>query len=243
MRLLLRLSLCCLLAGGIGMAQRGGGGGGRGMGGGGSRGMGGGGGRGIGGGGGRGNGGGGFIGGGRGGFVGNGFGFGNGIGFGRGFGRGFDRDDFFFRNRFGFSNFGYPYLGYGFGYGADYSDYPYAYNPYGYGGYAAYQPSPNVTVIYPQQPVAAAPERPVQSVIKEYDQNGQQIRQNGSPLYLIAFNDHTIRAALSYHVEGNTLHYITTEREDKQAPLDTVDRALSMQLNRERQVPFQLPPQ
>jgi hypothetical protein len=78
---------------------------------------------------------------------------------------------------------------------------------------------------------------------REYDQYGQEVRPAGSPLYLIAFTDHTIRAATAYRVEGNTLHYTTPEKEEKEVPLNTVDRALSTQLNRERQVPFQLPPQ
>jgi CO dehydrogenase/acetyl-CoA synthase gamma subunit (corrinoid Fe-S protein) len=83
-------------------------------------------------------------------------------------------------------------------------------------------------------------------VTREYDQFGQEIRPPaaagaGSPVYLIAFNDHVIRAAVSYFVDGRTLHYVTLEREERQVPIDTVDRALSLQLNRERQVPFQLP--
>ena len=91
------------------------------------------------------------------------------------------------------------------------------------------------TVSWPVYCPSASP------VTRGYDQYGQQVQPGASPLYLIAFNDHTIRAAISYRVEGNTLHYVTTDREDKQAPLDTVDRALSTQSNRERRVPFQLP--
>ena len=186
----------------------------------------------------------------RGGFGGgfrNGFGaFRGGFngGFGRGFyGRGFYGRGFYpgFYGGYGF----WPYFGFGY---ADY--WPYAYAPYGAGygyapydyGYATYQPSPNVTVIYPEQAatVSAQPARPV---TRDYDQYGQEVRPAGSPLYLIAFKDHTIRAAISYQVEGSTLHYVTMEHEDKQAPLETVDRALSLQLNRERRVPFQLPQQ
>jgi hypothetical protein len=44
-------------------------------------------------------------------------------------------------------------------------------------------------------------------------------------------------------VNGNTLHYVTLEHLEKQAPLDSVDRALSDRLNRERRVPFTLPMQ
>ena len=80
----------------------------------------------------------------------------------------------------------------------------------------------------------------------EYDQYGQEVRGAGgsaasSPIYLIAMRDHVIRAAASYWVDGQTLHYVTLQHEERQAPLDSVDRGLSMQLNRERRVQFQLP--
>jgi len=241
MKLLLQISMCCLLAGSA-LAQHHGGGGGGGF---------------------RGGSGGGGFGGGavRGGgsvFGGGssflhpttrgGIGFFNGRGFygGYGYGRGF----------YGSSLY-YPYFGFGLGYGywPDYYD-PYYYGPYGYGGYAgggyaSYQTSPNVTVIYPQQTAEAAPPPPperARPVTREYDQYGQEVRPGGaagggSPVYLVAFNDHVIRAAAAYWVDGKTLHYVTLQHEEKQAPLDTVDRSLSLQLNRERQVPFQLPAQ
>lgn len=290
MRYVLQFSLCCLLAGGVAMAQRGGGYGGGGNAGGGMRGGGFGGGL-------R---GGAFGGGLRGGFGSGGFGRGNGSGFiggggfrgGNGYGNGYGygygngiaggagsvgiaggpyyggfRGGYGgFRDGFGRSGYGRGFYGNGFNngfyggyyggfwpFGLGYADYwpPYTNSSYfpGYGydasayGATTYQPSPNVTVIYPPseaQPLSSERARPVS---REYDQNGQEIRPAGSPLYLIAFTDHTIRAAISYRIEGNTLHYTTAEREEKEAPLNTVDRGLSMQLNRERQVPFQLPPQ
>jgi len=235
MKLLLQICMCCLLAVGIASAQRGGGHGGAG-------------------GGGRGFSGGTSIGGGgnflhpttRPGLTFNGglgyFG-GRGVYGGYGYGRGFYGSGLY-----------YPYFGYGLGLGywPDYYD-PYYYSPYGYAGYnsgyTAYQSSPNVTVIYPQQEAAAPPPPPetAHPVTREYDQYGQEVRPGapggGSPVYLIAFNDHVIRAAAAYWVDGKTLHYVTLQHEEKQAGLDTVDRSLSMQLNRERQVPFQLPPQ
>ena len=175
-----------------------------------------------------------------------------GRGFDRGFGRGFGR----FGNGFGYGSLVYPYWGFGLGWGGlDYYDSyydPYYYGgPYGGagGGYASYQTSPNVTVIYPQQ-TAEAPPPPAERarpVTREYDQYGQEVRPGatggGSPIYLIAFNDHVIHAAAAYWVDGKTLHYVTLQHEEKTAGLDTVDRSLSVQLNRERQVPFQLPPQ
>jgi hypothetical protein len=151
---------------------------------------------------------------------------------------------------------GYYDYGYGYGSYADYSYPDYSYQDY---SYPAYQPSSNVTVVYPQQqssPVYV--ERP-SPVMREYDQYGQQVSgppagasspgmQGGnssntlnSPVYLIAFRDQTIRAAVAYWVEENTLHYVTLEHESKQTPLDAVDRDLSRQLNSERRVQFSLP--
>jgi len=129
-----------------------------------------------------------------------------------------------------YSNYAYPYPGYTTGYAA-----PVEYNP-----------SPNVTVIYPgaAQPVYSAP---VQPMMRTYDQYGQEVQPeapaatNGSPIYLIANKDQTIHAAASYWVDGRTLHYVTLQHEEKQAPLDSLDRGLTLQLNRERHVPFQLP--
>ena len=198
---------------------------------------------------------GGFGGGFRGG-VGGGFRGGYGGGFRGGYGGGF-------RGRFGgfgygrgfYGGYGYPgYWGGGspfYGYWDDpfLYDYPSAYPDYstGYAAPVEYNPSPNVTVIYPgtAQPVYSPP---VQPVMRTYDQYGQESQaeaaapsSNGSPIYLIANKDQTIHAAASYWVEGRTLHYVTLQHEEKQVPLDSLDRALTMQLNRERRVPFQLP--
>src|ERR1700730_16282221 len=63
-----------------------------------------------------------------------------------------------------------------------------------------------------------------------------------SPTFLIAFQDHTIYAAIAYWVEGETLHYVTGQSTHNQVSLDLVDRELSDRLNRERQVDFRLPP-
>ena len=153
----------------------------------------------------------------------------------------------------------WPYYGYGYSYGPGYSYYPYDYAydyPYYPASYPTYsnsypqaQPASNVTVVYPpQQPDRANPS------MTEYDQYGQPVRRDapaassapagastsGSPIYLIAFRDRTIRAVSAYWVNGNTLHYVTMEHQEQQAPLDSVDRSMSEQLNRERRVPFSL---
>jgi hypothetical protein len=109
-------------------------------------------------------------------------------------------------------------------------------------------------VIYPPQNPQMTVVNPV---IREYDQFGQQIGgpsafsppassntavgNAGSTLFLIALHDHSIRAAVAYWVQGNVLHFVTTDHETKQVPLDSVDRDLSRQLNAERRVQFSLP--
>jgi hypothetical protein len=243
MKLVLRIALCCILAAGVGVAQRHGGGGSIG---GGSRGGGGSIGGGF-------RGGGGSIGGGfrGGGSIGGGFRGGGSIG-GAFRGGGFRGGGYGgYGGYYGSYYSPYFYSGYGLGYGYSpwYSDY--GYNSYPDYSYPVYQSSPNVTVVYAPPAPAPAPstvyvERP-NPATREYDQYGQQTNRptssadSAAPVYLIAFRDHSIRAAAAYWAEGGTLHYVTLEHEQKQAPLNTVDRDLSGQLNRERRIAFSLP--
>jgi hypothetical protein len=75
--------------------------------------------------------------------------------------------------------------------------------------------------------------------VPQYSPAPQQ--QRGDTIYLIAFKDHRITAVKAYWAEGDTLHYVTREGEHKQAPFDSIDRAFSEQLNRDRHVAFQMP--
>jgi len=186
-------------------------------------------------------GGGGFRGGSVGGFRGGSVGFSHG-GFGRGFGGGFGRG-------FGFGRFGYGFgLGLGLGYWGGYG-YPYYYgypgyyggyyDPYAYSyAYPAYDPGP---VVVEQNYYNSAPAMAQQypHSVPQYSPAPQQ--QRGETIYLIAFKDHRITAAKAYWAEGDTLHYVTREGEHKQAPFDSIDRAFSEQLNRDRHVAFQMP--
>ena len=237
MRLTVCAVFCCVLALPA-LAQRGGGG------------HGGGGGHAMGGGGRGGFSGGGFHGGfGGGGLRGGGFrggGFRGGIGFNRGFGHGFNRG---FNRGFGFRNrsFYSPYLWAGFygGYDNWGWDYPYYYGdsyayPYSYApdsiAYGNYDEPPVVVINQGYQP-----EQPV-PVVREYPPPpAPRPPADETPLYLIAFKDGIIRAALAYWAEGDQLHYVTMDREMKQVPLNTLDRELSTRLNHERHVSFSLP--
>ena len=59
--------------------------------------------------------------------------------------------------------------------------------------------------------------------------------------YFIAFKSGVVGLADQYWVNENTLYYVTLDHLQKTAPLESVDRAVSEQLNMEQNVPFQLP--
>ena len=197
-------------------------------------------------------GGGGFRGGGvsggfhGGGFAGRGFaggGFRGGGFAGGGFRGGFRRDfdgRFFGRSRFIFG-FGAPfYWGYPFGYWGGPYDYPYAYpyDSYGY-GYPYYDPGYVSAPAYSSAPPVVIEQNYPSSAPAAAGSSNSFYRP--ADFYLIAFNDHTIQAALSFRVDGDQIHWVTRDHADKQAPLASVDRRFSEQLNRDRHVEFKLP--
>src|SRR5579864_2710806 len=186
-------------------------------------------------------GGGGFVGGFRGNtivrggnrFVGNGRFFGDGRFFGNGpfFGGRFFSPGLYF----GFGYGGYPYS-YPYPYDPSYYD-PYAYGPSYYDGGYDYGSAGYVAAPAP----AAPPQAPtvINQSIGTGTASGSFYR--AADYYLIAFNDHTIRAVLSYTVEGDQIRYTTREHEDRTAPLSSVDVRFSEQINRDRRVEFRLP--
>ena len=99
----------------------------------------------------------------------------------------------------------------------------------------------NVTVVYPPtvqtQSVVVVPS-PVlrRAEFQEWSAPGRQVT------YLIAFKDSLVRVADQYWVTGKTLYFVTTDHERMTAPVSSVDRTLSRQLNSERDVAFYLPP-
>src|SRR5579864_5292896 len=177
-----------------------------------------------------------------GGFHGGGFRGGYG-GFRGGFGRGFyGRNRYFFG--FGLGYYPYSYWPYYYDYGYPYNGYPYYGYSYPYSAYdygyssapaAVYQSDPAPPVTIYESPRTARPET------REYSSEPAS-QSNEKPIYLIAFkNQDNLRAAEAYWVTGGTLHFITLQHEQRQAPLDSVDRALTFRLNRERRVDFHLP--
>lgn len=123
------------------------------------------------------------------------------------------------------------------------------YEPFWDYGYSplADQAGSNTTVVYPPpvQPMVQpmVPET-AHSVIHEYPRpadSGTPPERSSSPiLYLIAFRDKNIRAAMTYWVQDGALHYLDTGHQLQKAPLSSVDRDLSARLNSERHVPFNI---
>lgn len=164
--------------------------------------------------------------------------------------------------------YGYPYgycdpYYYNCGYTYDYGT-SYAVPPYGasvinqYGPQASY-PTQAYSRGYSQSYPQAAQNYPLQNQVQSYPQAAPNVvpvqpvapatRVTGNPqlyrtpdYYLIAFTNHTLQAAASYRVDGDTLHYTTREHVEKVAPLSTVDVRFSQQINRDRHVDFQFPP-
>jgi hypothetical protein len=66
------------------------------------------------------------------------------------------------------------------------------------------------------------------------------VRADG-PIFLIASKDGTIGAATSYWADRFMLHYVTLQGAHVQVRLDLVDRRLSTELNRQRNVEFRFP--
>jgi hypothetical protein len=194
--------------------------------------------------------GGGFAGSGfRGGFAGSGFRGGGfaGSGFHGGFYGGINRfhGGFVPRNRF-FVGVGYypwsswPYYSGGWGYGYPYYGYPYSYYSYpsAYYDYGSSASSP--VVIYQSQAPATVYDVPEQPERQHSETSSP--RGNGKTIYLIAlYGQDNICAAQAYWVTGNTLHFVTLQGELRQTPINSINRALTFGLNRDRGVNFRLP--
>jgi hypothetical protein len=121
------------------------------------------------------------------------------------------------------------------------TSYVWDYGTFGYPPVAAFAPPPAAPAVVVQQfdsPVI----RDTSPLIRPYVPPVREPPEDRSAVvYLLAFTDNVIRPALAYWVEEDTLHYVGLDRKQRQAALETVDRELSMQLNRERGVPFRLP--
>jgi hypothetical protein len=134
----------------------------------------------------------------------------------------------------------------------------------GFGYYDPTQPpqSPSVVFAPPQQPAPTViinqtfvtrPDAQSQTAVSP-DTSGIQVYQAPSgasaqgtaapsqeaTIYLIAFKDSSIRSAVAYWVDGDSLLYVTPQGQMNKASLALIDRDYSNRLNRERNVPFEL---
>ena len=62
-----------------------------------------------------------------------------------------------------------------------------------------------------------------------------------TPLFALAFKDHTVEAATSYWSDGLMLHYMTRGGAHVQVRLNLLDRNLTTRLNRMKNLEFSLP--
>jgi hypothetical protein len=97
-------------------------------------------------------------------------------------------------------------------------------------------PGPNITVVYPPQSPPVAPE-----VVVIHARPVEEFVPTSRVTYLIAFKNSVVRLAEQYWVSGKTIFYITIDHQQMTAPLDSVDRSLSLRLNSEQNVAFWLP--
>jgi hypothetical protein len=84
--------------------------------------------------------------------------------------------------------------------------------------------------VYPPSAVAPQPSQPAPT----------REEAERATITLLAFEDSSVVAALGYWMDGETLHYVTKNFEKKTTPLKSLDKALTEQLNRERNVEFKL---
>jgi hypothetical protein len=135
--------------------------------------------------------------------------------------------------------YGYPY---GSGYGPAQPDQP---APADANGGNAPAPPPVVINQYFGAPPAGEgpPPDPADSNFHYYQapSNESAAAPSDASYYLIAFKDHTIYSAVAYYTDGDTLHYFTSGNVHNQVSLSLVDRQLTEQLNRERNVAVRLP--
>jgi hypothetical protein len=128
----------------------------------------------------------------------------------------------------------------------------------------------NITVVVPQQQVPQViinngytPETS-HPVVREYGENelpestvrvydGSSQRRTETPvrpelsvmdekptIYLIALKDGTLRQAIGYWTQGDTLHYVTPDSSVNHLSIGMVDRERSVELNAERKLEFDL---
>lgn len=118
-------------------------------------------------------------------------------------------------------------------------------NSYGAQPPAPVQPPPIIINQYFDSKMPAVPGAAVPGV--DAAPQADDAVKPGDPLsdtpnyYLIAYKDHTVYPALAYWLEGDTLHYVTTQNTHNQVTLSLIDLDKTYKLNEDRSVPFSIP--
>ncbi|HZL57367.1 MAG TPA: hypothetical protein VFC21_09810, partial [Bryobacteraceae bacterium] len=104
------------------------------------------------------------------------------------------------------------------------------------------QPQPIIINQYfdSKRPAASAEDNPPPIVEETPVKPGDPLSEP-KDYYLIEYKDHTIYSALAYWIEGDTLHYVTTQNTHNQASLSLIDLDKTYKLNEDRSVPFSIP--
>jgi len=147
------------------------------------------------------------------------------------------------RNNRGSSIYAFPvYIGgYGYGYAPDQTDQP---QPSAAGVPAPAQPPVVINQYFGQPPYdEGSPPDPAAASSSHFYQapSNSDAAPSDATYYLIAFKDHSVYSAVAYYTEGDTLHYFTSGNVHNQVSISLVDRALTQQLNRDRNVEVRLP--
>ncbi|MCE5306382.1 MAG: hypothetical protein LLG20_01955 [Acidobacteriales bacterium] len=67
------------------------------------------------------------------------------------------------------------------------------------------------------------------------------VKREAKPaVYLLVFKDNSIQSVAAYWREAGKLHYLTVQGDHKSAPLESLDRGYTENLNRERGLEFKL---
>jgi len=109
------------------------------------------------------------------------------------------------------------------------------------GGLHVYEPNKRSEPL-PRRQQPQAPSRSVEQAAPAAETRPMRsyVRDDQPTIYLIALKDTTVRQAIGYWVEGNTLKYVTPQASINHLSLDMVDRELSVRLNGERNLDFDL---
>ena len=118
---------------------------------------------------------------------------------------------------------------------------------YGYGGYGyettpppTPEPAPVVNnIVFEAPPVILPPPEPIHSSI----QNFKTVASTAPPaFYVIALKNGSHLDAAAVWVQGNDLHYVDADDQNRRVPLADIDRTATRELNQARNLNLRLPP-